>query len=74
MASSGGSSPSLGIPAGAAEGSGATGTLEGTLSKWTNVMKGWQYRFFALDENAGLLSYYTVHLDTHTCWLCTFIA
>uniref|UniRef100_A0A1A9WMX2 PH domain-containing protein n=1 Tax=Glossina brevipalpis TaxID=37001 RepID=A0A1A9WMX2_9MUSC len=35
------------------------GTLEGTLSKWTNVMKGWQYRFFVLDENAGLLSYYT---------------
>ncbi|KAH8327327.1 hypothetical protein KR074_010199, partial [Drosophila pseudoananassae] len=36
-----------------------SGTLEGTLSKWTNVMKGWQYRFFVLDENAGLLSYYT---------------
>lgn len=36
------------------------GTMEGTLSKWTNVMKGWQYRFFVLDENAGLLSYYTV--------------
>ncbi|KAI8117469.1 hypothetical protein FF38_13358 [Lucilia cuprina] len=35
------------------------GTMEGTLSKWTNVMKGWQYRFFVLDENAGLLSYYT---------------
>lgn len=33
--------------------------LEGTLSKWTNVMKGWQYRWFVLDENAGLLSYYT---------------
>lgn len=33
--------------------------LEGTLSKWTNVMKGWQYRYFVLDENAGLLSYYT---------------
>ncbi|XP_017960205.1 oxysterol-binding protein-related protein 9 isoform X2 [Drosophila navojoa] len=37
----------------------SSGTLEGTLSKWTNVMKGWQYRFFVLDENAGLLSYYT---------------
>ncbi|XP_013097806.2 oxysterol-binding protein-related protein 9 [Stomoxys calcitrans] len=37
----------------------ASGTMEGTLSKWTNVMKGWQYRFFVLDENAGLLSYYT---------------
>ena len=32
---------------------------EGPLSKWTNVMKGWQYRWFVLDDNAGLLSYYT---------------
>lgn len=40
--------------------SSGAGTMEGTLSKWTNVMKGWQYRFFVLDENAGLLSYYTV--------------
>ncbi|XP_039276085.1 oxysterol-binding protein-related protein 9 [Nilaparvata lugens] len=37
----------------------ATGTMEGSLSKWTNVMKGWQYRWFVLDDNAGLLSYYT---------------
>ncbi len=34
--------------------------MEGPLSKWTNVMKGWQYRWFVLDDNAGLLSYYTV--------------
>lgn len=34
--------------------------MEGFLSKWTNVMKGWQYRWFVLDENAGILSYYTV--------------
>lgn len=33
--------------------------MEGALMKWTNVMKGWQYRWFVLDENAGLLSYYT---------------
>lgn len=57
MASTTGSAPSLGPPQ---SGSGGSGTLEGTLSKWTNVMKGWQYRFFVLDENAGLLSYYTV--------------
>ncbi|XP_020803528.1 oxysterol-binding protein-related protein 9-like [Drosophila serrata] len=62
MASTTGSAPSLG--AGSASGgatglSASPGTLEGTLSKWTNVMKGWQYRFFVLDENAGLLSYYT---------------
>ena len=35
-------------------------TMEGPLSKWTNVMQGWQYRWFVLDENSGLLSYYTV--------------
>uniref|UniRef100_A0A8C9EYP4 Oxysterol-binding protein n=1 Tax=Pavo cristatus TaxID=9049 RepID=A0A8C9EYP4_PAVCR len=39
--------------------------MEGPLSKWTNVMKGWQYRWFVLDYNAGLLSYYTVR---GRCW------
>ncbi|RDD40206.1 Oxysterol-binding protein-related protein 9 [Trichoplax sp. H2] len=33
--------------------------MEGPLSKWTNVVKGWQYRWFVLDETAGILSYYT---------------
>ncbi|CAH1773458.1 unnamed protein product [Owenia fusiformis] len=33
--------------------------MEGPLSKWTNVMKGWQYRWFVLDQNSGQLSYYT---------------
>ncbi|XP_076338053.1 oxysterol-binding protein-related protein 9 isoform X1 [Tachypleus tridentatus] len=33
--------------------------MEGQLCKWTNVMKGWQYRWLVLDDNAGLLSYYT---------------
>lgn len=33
--------------------------MEGSLSKWTNVMKGWQFRWFVLDESSGLLSYYT---------------
>ncbi|CAN8010058.1 unnamed protein product [Ixodes pacificus] len=37
----------------------AASSVEGPLSKWTNVMKGWQYRWFVLDDNAGLLSYYT---------------
>lgn len=36
------------------------GVLEGHLSKWTNVMKGWQYRWFVLDEKVAVLSYYTV--------------
>ena len=34
--------------------------VEGPLSKWTNVVNGWQYRWFVLDQNSGLLSYYTV--------------
>ena len=34
--------------------------MEGPLSKWTNVMKGWQYRWFVLDSGSGILSYYTV--------------
>ena len=41
------------------------GVIEGPLSKWTNVMKGWQYRWFVLDDNAGLLSYYTVSNILH---------
>ena len=40
--------------------------MEGPLSKWTNVVKGWQYRWFVLDDNTGLLSYYTVSISfTH---------
>jgi hypothetical protein len=31
--------------------------MEGTLSKWTNVMHGWQYRYFVLDEDS--LRYFT---------------
>jgi len=33
--------------------------LEGPLTKWTNVVQGWQFRWFVLDDNAGLLSYFT---------------
>lgn len=40
--------------------------MEGPLSKWTNVMKGWQYRWFVLDDGAGLLSYYTVSGGRHS--------
>ncbi|TRY74648.1 hypothetical protein TCAL_01622 [Tigriopus californicus] len=32
---------------------------EGILSKWTNVMKGWQFRWFVLDQVQGLFSYST---------------
>ena len=34
--------------------------LEGPLSKWTNLIKGWQFRWFVLDDQSGILSYYTV--------------
>lgn len=33
--------------------------MEGPLSKWTNMMKGWQLRFFVLDEHTLCLNYYT---------------
>ncbi|XP_058833332.1 oxysterol-binding protein-related protein 11 [Topomyia yanbarensis] len=32
--------------------------LSGQLYKYTNVVKGWQYRWFTVDAQAGLLSYY----------------
>ncbi|CAF5121364.1 unnamed protein product, partial [Rotaria magnacalcarata] len=33
--------------------------FEGPLSKWTNVIQGWQYRCFVLDPTQGMLIYYT---------------
>jgi len=33
--------------------------MEGPLSKWTNLVKGWQYRWFVIDEHEGILAYYT---------------
>ncbi|CAF4002999.1 unnamed protein product [Rotaria sordida] len=33
--------------------------FEGPLSKWTNVIHGWQYRYFVLDPTQGMLIYYT---------------
>ncbi|XP_037933417.1 oxysterol-binding protein-related protein 11 isoform X2 [Teleopsis dalmanni] len=32
--------------------------LNGQLSKYTNVVKGWQYRWFTVDPKTGTLSYY----------------
>ena len=40
--------------------------VEGPLSKWTNVVSGWQYRWFVLDQSAGLLAYYTVSICNQT--------
>lgn len=32
--------------------------LSGQLYKYTNVVKGWQQRWFTVDAEAGVLSYY----------------
>ena len=45
--------------------------MEGTLSKWTNVMQGWRYRYFVLDDNAGLFSYYTSRFVNQLGYACT---
>jgi len=37
--------------------------LEGQLYKYTNVMKGWQYRWFVLNPDVGRLEYYEVCHD-----------
>ena len=42
--------------------------FEGSLSKWTNVIQGWQYRYFVLDANEGTLVYYTVS-SSNNSWL-----
>lgn len=33
---------------------------KGQLYKYTNVMKGWQFRWFILDPKTGILNYYLV--------------
>ncbi|KAH8239388.1 oxysterol-binding protein-related protein 11 [Drosophila kikkawai] len=38
--------------------------LSGQLSKYTNVMKGWQYRWFTVDAKTGSLSYYLCDSST----------
>lgn len=38
--------------------------MEGQLSKWTNLMKGWQYRWFVLNAETGYLEYYVVRPST----------
>ena len=34
--------------------------MQGTLNKYTNVVKGWQNRWFVLDPQRGSLEYYVV--------------
>ncbi|PSN52038.1 Oxysterol-binding protein-related protein 11 [Blattella germanica] len=37
--------------------------FEGQLCKYTNVMKGWQFRWFVLDPESGVLDYYLNHTE-----------
>lgn len=39
---------------------------EGQLSKYTNVMKGWQFRWFVLNPDKGILDYYMVKNNNST--------
>lgn len=36
-------------------------SLEGDLSKYTNVIKGYQKRYFAIDSEKGVLNYFQVN-------------
>jgi hypothetical protein len=35
------------------------GCFEGPLNKWTNLIQGWQFRWFVLDQQNAILAYYT---------------
>ena len=41
--------------------------FEGSLSKFTNVVKGWQYRWFVLDMNNMVLEYYLLEEKDGKC-------
>lgn len=60
MSTNAGNASNSRVSLGSSSSSNMVALMEGVLSKWTNVMKGWQFRWFVLDENTGLLSYYTV--------------
>ena len=44
---------------------------EGQLLKYTNMMKGWQNRWFVLDPHTGMLEYFMVILQNDTFLLLT---
>ncbi|XP_022205555.2 oxysterol-binding protein-related protein 11-like [Nilaparvata lugens] len=46
-----------------------TEVYEGQLSKYTNVVKGWQYRWFILDPKTGILNYYLNVTDQPRGWV-----
>ena len=41
--------------------------FEGMLSKFTNVVKGWQFRWFVLDMNNMVLEYYLLEEKDGKC-------
>ena len=41
--------------------------FEGQLNKFTNVVKGWQYRWFVLEPAAGVLEYYLLEERSGRC-------
>jgi hypothetical protein len=41
--------------------------FEGQLNKFTNVVKGWQYRWFILDPESGRLEYYLIEERSGRC-------
>ena len=44
-------------------------TFEGQLNKFTNVVKGWQYRWFVLSGETGNLDYYLMDEGNHFCYI-----
>uniref|UniRef100_A0A663EDI6 Oxysterol-binding protein n=1 Tax=Aquila chrysaetos chrysaetos TaxID=223781 RepID=A0A663EDI6_AQUCH len=54
----GGAGGSGSSPGSAAASPGGRPVLEGTLSKYTNLLQGWQSRYFVLDFETGILQYF----------------
>ena len=40
---------------------------EGQLNKFTNVVKGWQFRWFVLDPESGTLQYFLMDEKNGKC-------
>lgn len=47
--------------------------MEGHLLKYTNVMKGWQTRWFLMDPESGMLEYFEVIIANITSDLLLLI-
>ena len=44
-------------------------SMEGQLSKFTNLVKGWQNRWFVLDAESGNLAYFLVMSLYYTTYI-----